>query len=455
MNKTLEKLLKYQRIDPDTLLIKDNTLLCKLCCTEINTSRKSNVTQHLNNKAHKNLLLLNKDRQITTLNFPKKSVSDILCEGFSGANIPLHKLRYSSIIKMFNKLDITAPSESTVRRKIDDNYETFLRRIKAKFSNHMYYIIIDESQIQNRRFVNVILGDFEAPRDFYLIEVVEIIEPSNSKNQAIIIDEVIKKYDLSRNMFMLLISNAASYMYLCAKNLKLFYPNMRHITCFAHALHNCAFRVKRAYPNVDFLIASIKGLVVKNHKRKEEFIHLKKIPEPIVTRWGSWLDAALYYSVNFDEVFEVTNSLKDDNSLHLTNAKDAVNHKDLQQDLLSIQENYSSLSDYISLSISENFNIDSAFNLLEKISFKNDRLNLKNLLEDKMKKCDFYDCYNSVESPFLQSCLKNCPVTSVMVERSFSLLGKIVLSERRFNSHNIVKYVIFYYNHEFISEEFS
>ena len=34
---------------------------------------------------------------------------------------------------------------------------------------------------------------------------------------------------------------------------------------------------------------------------KERSLYIPLPPEPILTRWGTWLDAALYYANNFNE----------------------------------------------------------------------------------------------------------------------------------------------------------
>ncbi len=84
--------------------------------------------------------------------------------------------------------------------------------------------MIDESQICNKRYVNVIVENFECPKKYYLVNVVEIFEPPNSRNQSVIIDDTIKNLELLRNHFRLLISDAASYMLACGKILTCFIP---------------------------------------------------------------------------------------------------------------------------------------------------------------------------------------------------------------------------------------
>ncbi len=77
---------------------------------------------------------------------------------------------------------------------------------------------------------------------------------------------------------------------------------------------------------------------------------------------------------------------------------------------------------------------------------------MKDFVTKKMEKTDFFNIENSEKSPHIINCLKRCPATSVTIERSFSLLGKIARSERRFKGDNLKKYAIFYYNRNNIGD---
>jgi hypothetical protein len=52
-------------------------------------------------------------------------------------------------------------------------------------------------------------------------------------------------------------------------------------------------------------------------KFKEEFPTLPLPPEPIVTHWGTWLDAANYYCTNYSEIEKIFNKFdtKDSSSI--------------------------------------------------------------------------------------------------------------------------------------------
>jgi len=68
------------------------------------------------------------------------------------------------------------------------------------------------------------------------------------------------------------------------KMLKEKYPNLLHVFCVAHLLHNCAMRVKEHYPNVDYMMGAIKMLTNKNRTRSNLFSSIGTPPSIIVTR---------------------------------------------------------------------------------------------------------------------------------------------------------------------------
>ena len=73
------------------------------------------------------------------------------------------------------------------------------------------------------------------------------------------------------------------------------YPSLMHVTCVAHLLHNCAMRERAHFKNIDEVIATIKAATIKNKYRKKDF-HDAGLPsplDPVITRWATWLRAAL------------------------------------------------------------------------------------------------------------------------------------------------------------------
>ena len=123
---------------------------------------------------------------------------------------------------------------------------------------------------------------------------------SQRVNSSIIlhtVDDVLRQLEIKRESFSLFLTDAARYMSLAATTLKELYPSLMHATCVAHLLHNCAMHVRAHFENIDEIIAMIKAATIKNKNRKKDF-HDAGLPspsDPVITRWSTWLRAALYY----------------------------------------------------------------------------------------------------------------------------------------------------------------
>ena len=73
---------------------------------------------------------------------------------------------------------------------------------------------------------------------------------------------------------------------------------------------NCAMRVRAHFKNMDEVIATIKTAAIKNKDRKKD-LHDAGLPSPSdpgITRWATWLRAALYYRKNLPAVRAIVNN---------------------------------------------------------------------------------------------------------------------------------------------------
>ncbi|KAF7684907.1 hypothetical protein CDIK_4344 [Cucumispora dikerogammari] len=185
---------------------------------------------------------------------------------------------------MFEALNITFPCETSLRSKVEELANKKRETMKNILKDRNFIFIFDERLFNNKKFVNIIASSFSEPNNKLLIKCIKIFESSNYTLSCQIIDDTIKEYNLTRKCFKLLISDAASYMIKAVQSLKVFYKNMLHITCISHLYHNCAMKIRNAFTDVDFLISSMKALVIKNVKKQKLFKEFKQIPKPVVTR---------------------------------------------------------------------------------------------------------------------------------------------------------------------------
>ena len=117
--------------------------------------------------------------------------------------------------------------------------------------------------------------------------------------------------------------------------------------------------------NIDEIIATIKTATIKNKDRNKDFhdAGLPFLSDPVITRWATWLRAALYYSENLPAVRTIVNNWTSAGLL-VSRAKDAINVEDLVPDLVKINQ-YRTLAGNVEFSERCAFTITEAYGLLK------------------------------------------------------------------------------------------
>ena len=426
-----------------------NELYCNICHKNVKYKKNHYVESHRKSVKHQNNSSCKKFPLIHVNIQDDNSIYKSIVKTFLGANIPLYKLRNNNVINLFKKLKCPIPSETTARDMVKDLASEKIQEIKEIVKNNKIFIIIDETQIKNSKFVSVLIGCLKKPNISFLIKTVPIVSIS-SQTIVHIIDDCLKEFAIRREDILLLLSDAARYMTSCTETLKVMYPSVCHVTCLLHLLHNCCIKVKYSFPRVDNLISSVNAIVVKNRERRDAFSVLGLPPQPIVTRWGTWINATKYYTENFNEVKRIISNFVG-NGILLENARNSVNNDQVEADLTAIENCYGVLGSTIEQFERKEMTIESAVKALELLRFGSDPISLRKYLDKRLNKNDASKIMNIEAkipglSPEDRSLLWNAQPTTIDVERSFSLLGKIFKKERNFKNENVNKYMILYYN---------
>lgn len=66
---------------------------------------------------------------------------------------------------------------------------------------------------------------------------------------------------------------------------------------------------------------------------KELYPNLPLPPRPVITRWGTWLEAALYYAKHLDKISNVLTMLNSNEAVSIKNAKKVITKPNLNRDL--------------------------------------------------------------------------------------------------------------------------
>ena len=106
-------------------------------------------------------------------------------------------------------------------------------------------------------------------------------------------------------------------------------------------------------------------------------------PDPVITRWTTWLRAALYYSENLPTVCTIVNNWTSASVL-VSRAKDAINVEDLVPDLIKINQ-YRTLAANVDLEGSA-CTLTEAYGLLKNMQFDDDPCAIKDYTKKRL--CD-------------------------------------------------------------------
>lgn len=209
---------------------------------------------------------------------------------------------------------------------------------------------------------------------------------------------------------------------------------------------------------------------------KEKLPNIPLPPEPIVTRWGTWLEAAGFYAEYYDQFCQVINELDEDAAISIAKVKELISKNSLKNELLFIKNHFLKLATYITKLEERNLELTQSIALVRKCQTELSEVPSVEVLGSVGKKvyekfnyvlqknsgfdvlssvCDTLNGANTdlitITSGRLNSdaiaALKNAPITSCDVERSFSDY-KYILDDRRqsFSTDNIEKYLVTYYH---------
>ena len=267
-------------------------------------------------------------------------------------------------------------------------------------------------------------------------------------------DDILRQLEIKRENFSLFMTDAARYMSFAGKTLKELYLSLMHVTCVAHLLHNCAMRMRAHLKNIDETIATIKAATIKNKNRKKDFhdAGLPSPPDPVITRWATWLRAALYYSENLPAVRTIVNNWTSAGLL-VSRAKDTISVEDLVSDLIKINQ-YRTLAANVELLEGSACTITEAYGLLKNMQFDDDPYAIKNYFKKRLHVSNsnletIISCTNLTIDPKSYALLQKAQPTSAAVERSFSMLSKLLRKDRNFDVENVKKYMMLYHNKKY------
>lgn len=188
-------------------------------------------------------------------------------------------------------------------------------------------------------------------------------------------------------------------------------------------------------------------------------------PEPVITRWVTWLIAAVYFCDHFDDVKSVVDSFDSENAESIGNAQQLFANAQIKTDLAYIKTICFAIKklETQGLCLTESLRVMAAIKSslqslarqefhtkFESVLRRNPGytriVEIGKVLEKDAKPTDEYVLQLS---PLELTLFKHCPVTSSDVERIFSRYGYVLTDNRQsFLFENLKQHMIVHCNAE-------
>lgn len=416
-------------------------------------------------------------RLMTGMNTPSKDVENgneyfrDLCSALVKANIPLNKLQSEPIQQFLEKYTRRGtPDESTLRKLyVPSIFNDCTERMRAELMDGYLYIEVDETTDARGCYIaNLIVGklDPQCTKRPFLVACQQL-EKTNSETISKFVNDGLKR--LLRDYYfedkiLLLLTDAAKYMVKAAEILKIFYTKMVHVTCIVHGLNRIAEQVRELCPNVNTLVNNGKKVFLKAPNRVEMYRQEMEgplPPSPVLTRWGTWLEAAVFYSDNYVQFKRVVEKLREADAVSIPKVKAAMCCPKVVRELAFIKTYASYLPAAMKKLEGRNLSLAEQFEVLEDARQKiasTPKTSGRVLREkfdfvfNKNEGLQFLQAVNAGNLPETMSpeelrAFQVAPLTSVEVERSFSMYKNILTDRRhRFIDENLEKMIILHFN---------
>lgn len=401
-----------------------------------------------------------------------------LCRALVAANIPWNAVQ-NTVFKSFLQkyCNQTVPSESTLRKNcLDSVYNQTLTSIRDDIGESSIWLCVDETTDAMGRYIaNLVVGkmDPDVPSLSHLL-CSKSIDKVNHKEIAYFVNkglQLLYPGGVDDSKVLLLCSDAASYMIAASPLLQTFYPNLIHVTCLAHALHRIAETVRNEFSKVNSLISNMKKVFSKAPSRialfRQTLPGVPLPPEPVITRWGTWIEAVLYYAEHLEEIAPVFNEIPADSAACVAAVKELLGDSSVKRDIVYIRSNFSFLSSSITKLEAKGKSLFDQLSIVREAEHKIKSATGKfgEKVREKwinvLKRNPGFHILSTVcdaingEDVLLPKEIslanvakyKYAPVTSVSVERSFSAY-KMVLSDKRqsLTTENLEKILVMYCN---------
>ena len=142
------------------------------------------------------------------------------------------------------------------------------------------------------QYLNILVGNLETPHVSYLYDCQPLKCAPNSNIVAQAVDDAARNLGNQQKLLLPVTLRCCKIYDCCWYNTKISVLSDVRSTFIAQL----CYKIKSHFEDVDQLIAKVKAVIIKNKTRQVKFSAIGCPPQLVPTRWGSWLNAALYYA---------------------------------------------------------------------------------------------------------------------------------------------------------------
>jgi len=315
------------------------------------------IQRHQERQIHTNNLskTSNKSKSSENLNKIEKTKREtiddfLMCltSAFLSADIPLEKLLNENLKSfLFQYTHFNIPTPSHLREKIVPKvYEESLQKVRQAIGSNKVYVMFDESSDSLQRSVmNVLVGVLDGkPNKPFLIST---LFPPNTKGKTLLKEmktalETLWPNGIRYDDVLLIITDQAPACKKAVRLAKSEFKNVKHVTCLAHAIHRVCECVRQNSELSDKFISNMKNILTNSPKRRRNFQEITGLcvpKQPIITRWGTWLETSFFYAKHFDKMCEFIKQLPDSKNKSVIALKELIiNSKELRLEIKGLTD---------------------------------------------------------------------------------------------------------------------
>jgi len=443
-------------------------LMCNVCDYYFESIDSQHFTfttkRHIECPKHTNNLLKNANKRKSNENLNKidKSKRELVDEflmditrAFLSADIAFEKLANEKLKSfLFKYTHFNIPTPVHLRENIVPKvYKESLEKVRQAIGLNKVYVMYDETtDTKQRSVMNVLVGVLDGkPNKPYLIST-QFLESTDGKTllkhmkQGL---DILWPNGIRYDDVLLIVTDQAPACITAGELAKLEFKNAKHVTCLAHAIHRVTECVRNNNDLSDSFISIMKKILTNSPKRRRSFKEITGLcvpKQPIITRWGTWLETSFFYAKNFDKMCLFIEQLRETKNKSIIKLKKLIeNQKQEIRDEIKGLTAFEILTDSIIQIQKDDLSVDKQIKIIKSIhSHLKDTPYALNKLKSSLTKNPDINYFNSNN---VSNVYKYAQLTTAPVERSFSRLNNMITDQRLgLTKANIEKYLFVNYN---------